>query len=204
METQHRHVSTNVSLTTCQRAKEPVVFGKKPATTKAPWAIRVLTPDFLIDGYHDTEAHPESWPFFTPQSGSPPEAMLWLASPRFTPVAAGAVVPPPVTNWLLPYNGSFVAVMPFDDASLAGMQKNASREKYPFPAVLYVGPFTIRGQLLSPYQNPAEFAMIAGHLNVVVVNAEFEYRLPGAQFTGLKTPLALVRTQLLQGFGLAS
>jgi hypothetical protein len=176
------------------------MFSKKPSTPKAPWAIRLLTPDFLIDGYYDTEAHPESWPFFSVEIGATPLAVSWLASPRFTPVTTGAGPVPAVVNYRLPDTGNFAAMMPFDDARLAAMRKNGSSQKYPFGAALDVGPYAIRGQLLRPYQKPDDLGLLAGHLSLVVLNTEIEYRLPGAKFTGLRAPWMLVRTHLLQGF----
>ena len=73
------------------------MFAKKPAGPKAPWAVRLLTADFLVDGYSDTEAHPESWPFFTPQTGASPAGLLWLDRPRFTPVTTA---PKALVLWL--------------------------------------------------------------------------------------------------------
>ena len=178
------------------------MFTKKPAGPKAPWAVRLLTADFLVDGFCDTEAHPEGWPFFTPQTGTAPAGLLWLDRPRFTPVAAGMTPQPAVSQWVLPYSSNYVALMPFDDASLAAMRKNAADDKYAKAAVVHVGPFAIRGQLMSPYEATSYMSTMAHHLSYTMTDVEIEYRGPNPQFTGLKSPLALVRTHLLQGIGL--
>ena len=178
------------------------MFAKKPNAPKAPWAVRLLTPDFLVDGFTDTEAHPETWPFFTTAVGSTPSGLLWLASPRFTPVASGSAPPPAVTQWLVPYSGNFVALMPFDNASLAAVRKNIADLKYPHAATLYVGPFALRGGLLSNYEAVSYMSTMSGHQCLAMQDVEIEYRLPNPSFTGLKAPLVLVRTHLLQGIGL--
>jgi hypothetical protein len=178
------------------------MFSKKPAGPKAPWAVRMLTPDFLVDGFSDTEAHPESWPFFAPHSGNVPTGMLWLDNPSFLPVTAEASAPPAVSQWVVPYSSNYVAVMPFDMASLAAVRKNAERQKNSFATVLYVGPFSIRGRLLSEYGAVPYLSTMAGHLSLAVQDAEIACRLPNPRMTAFKAPMVLVRTQLLQGIGL--
>jgi len=178
------------------------MFTKKPTGPKAPWAVRLLTTDFLVDGFTDTEAHPDTWPFFSPQTGSPPTGLLWLDSPRFTPVAAGTPPQAAVKQWVVPYSSQYVAVMPFDNTSLAAVRKNADSHKYAHAAVLHVGPFAIRGQLLSTYEAVSYLSTMAAHLSFAMQDAEIESRLPNPQFGVLKAPLVLVRAQLLQGIGL--
>jgi len=178
------------------------MFSKKPAAPKAPWAVRLLTPDFMVDGYTDTDAHPESWPFFTPEVGSTPSGMLWLGTPRFMPLVTGGTTTPNVSRWLLPYHSSYAALLPFDNASLEAVTKNVQNQKYAVPAVLHVGPFALQGQLLSAYETIPYLSNMAGHLCLAMRAVEISYRLPGAQMAAFKTPLALVRTQLLQGIGL--
>ena len=178
------------------------MFSKKPAAPRAPWAVRLLTPDLLVDGFTDSEAHPESWPFFAPHGGSVPTGMLWLDRPSFLPVTADAVAPTGVSQWVVPYSSNYVAVMPFDNASLAAVRKNTEGQKYSFAAVLYVGPFSIRGKLLSEYEAAPYLSTMAGHLSFAVQDAEIACRLPNPRMTAFKAPMALVRTQLLQGIGL--
>src|SRR3569832_1770705 len=125
------------------------MFAKKPAVPKAPWAVRLLTPDFLVDGFCDNEAHPESWPFFTAYTDAATKALLWLDAPRFTVVAAGGAPPLDVKQWVAPYGGQHVALLPVYEASLAAIRKNIACHKYAFAAVLHAGPFSVRGQLLS-------------------------------------------------------
>jgi hypothetical protein len=175
------------------------MFTKKPATPKAPWAVRLLTTDFLVDGYSDNETHPESWPFFTPATGTAPAGLLWLDRPRFTPVSTGTPPQPPASQWMLPFSASYVAVLPFDDASLAAMSKNAADRKNAFPAIVHVGPFALRGKLMSEYAAVSYMSTMATHMSYVMQEVEIEYRGPNPGFTGLKSPLALVRTHLLQG-----
>jgi hypothetical protein len=178
------------------------MFSKKPTAPKAPWAVRLLTPDFLVDGYTDTEAHPETAPFFAPHGSSLPTGMLWLDSPRFTPVAAGAALPPAISQWVLPYSSNHVAVLPFDAASLAAVRKNAENFKYSFKAALAVGPYMIRGLLMSDYEAVSYLSLMAGRLSLAVQDAEIECRLPQTQMAAFKAPMVLVRTLLLQGIGL--
>jgi hypothetical protein len=178
------------------------MFAKKGVAPKAPWAVRLLTPDFLIDGYVDLEAHSEGAPFFQRQTGTLPLAALWLTSARFQATGPSSGPAPAANNWSLAYSAAFVAVIPNDEPSLTATRAYTSDLRSAFPAELYVGPYAIRGQLLSPAAHTGDFAMLGSYLSLVVKDAEIDYRLPGAQLSGLKAPLAVVRTLLLQGIGL--
>ena len=178
------------------------MFQKKPTIPKAPWAVRLLTPDFLVDGFTDSEAHPEIWPFFTTEIGASPTGLLWLDAPKFTPVIAGTPVPPAVSQWVLPFAGEFMAVMPFDDACLAAVRKNIASLKSPHAVVVHAGPFALRGQLLSEYAAVSYLSTMSAHMTLAIQDVEIEYRRPNPNFTGLKAPLVLVHTRALQGIGL--
>ncbi len=178
------------------------MFSKKPAQPKAPWAIRVLTPDYLIDGALDSDEHPESWPFFSPEADVSSGGMLYLASPRFTPVSPNAGAPPTVSQWLLPGDGLYAAVMPLDEAGLAALRKSVSSFKHTFAAVLHAGPYAIWGQLLSNFESAGDLYNLARHRNLAVQDATIEHRQPGAAFAGLKAPLVMVSMRQLLGIGL--
>jgi hypothetical protein len=178
------------------------MFSKKPAMAPALWAVRLLTPEYVVDGYSDNAAHPESWPFFGPQGSTAHPGLLWLDGPRFTAVAAGGSVPANVRQWVVPYSSSYVAVLPNDAASLAAARKSAEGHKFSFAAVLTVGPYSIRGQLMSEYEAVSNLGMMAGRLSLAVQEAEIECRLPQSPLAAFKAPLVVVRTQLLQGIGL--
>jgi len=178
------------------------MFQKKPSAPKAPWTVRVLTADFLVDGFADTEAHPESWAFFTTAVGSTPTGLLWLDGPKFTPVIAGVAAPPAVRQWVLPFTGDFTALMPFDDACLAAVRKNIASLKEPHAALVHAGPFALRGQLLSEYGAVSYLSTMSGHLSLAMQDVEIEYLRPNPGFSGLKAPLVLLHTRALQGIGL--
>jgi hypothetical protein len=178
------------------------MFGKKGVAPKAPWAVRLLTPDFLIDGYTDLDSHSEGAPFFQRQTGSMPLGALWLTSVRFQATGPSSGTAPTANNWSLAYSAAFVAAIPNDEASLTATRLNIADLRNAFQAELFVGPYAIRGQLLSPAAHAGDFAMFGSYHSLVVKDAVIDYRLPGAQLTGLKAPLAVVRTLLLQGIGL--
>ena len=178
------------------------MFGKKPAPPKAPWAVRLLTPDFVVDGYLDFEEHPESWPFFTPQAAATTTATLWLDAPRFTPTSATAGAPPEVSQWLVPFDNSHVAVLPLDEASLAAMRKNASSYRFPIAAVVHLGPYVVHGQLLSCYEDVADLSTLTHNRCLAMQDATIERRRPGAPFAGLQAPLVMLNGHWLAGIGL--
>ncbi len=178
------------------------MFAKKPPVPKAPWSLRVLTPDFVVDGYHDPDQHSGSGPFFSPEPAETTMATLWLDAPRFTPASPGAGAPPVVSQWLVPFTGSYVAVVPLDATSLAVMRRNVANYKHPFAAVLHVGPYAVFGQLLSDFDDVNDLDILAHHRNLAVQDATVEHRLPGAPFAGLQAPLVMFNGRWVVGIGL--
>src|SRR5712692_5574900 len=142
------------------------MIAKKGVAPKPPWAVRLLTPDFLIDGYTDLDTHSEGAPFFQRQTGSMPLAALWLTSARFQATGPSSGPAPAADNWSLAYSAAFVAVIPNDEPSLTATRAYTSDLRKAFQAELYVGPYAIRGELLSPAAHAGDFAMLGSYLSL--------------------------------------
>ena len=160
---------------------------KKESPPPALMAVRILTLDYLIDGYVEDQA---LWP----------AAGTQLTSVRLEPT--GSLVPPASTaaNWLLLSTTPVVAGIPRDAASEAYLRKRYDTE-FPLPVQMYVGPYLIQGKLLRRDATTDPFKLAATYKQAVLVQeAVIDCLLPGARLKQLSAPLALVRTEhLLQG-----
>ena len=178
------------------------MFARKPPAPKAPWSVWVLTPDFVIDGYLDPDAHAGSGPFFSPDPAETATATLWLDSPRFTPTGPGAGAPPVVNHWLVPFSGNYLAVAPLDEVSLALMRHNVAGYQHPFAVTLHVGPYAVYGQLLSDFDDVNDLDLLAHRRILAVQDATIAHRLPSALFAGWQAPLVMVNGRGVTGIGL--
>ena len=171
-----------------------------PTSPKPPSAVQVLTLDYLIDGYTDVE---EAWAFFENLSRSTsPTTILSLSSVRLHSTGSLAELTPAPSTWQMPYEAALVAVLPRDEASLAYATKKNAGLRYAFPAVVSVGPYAIRGKLLSSQADIRDLTFLYVYRSLVLREAEINCLKPGSQLTGLQAPLAIVHTELLQGISL--
>ena len=172
------------------------MFGKKQSTPKALWAVQVLTTDFLVDGQMDYDDPSGPWWFLQAQSGALAVATLSLTQASFQPTAGQNIQPTPAANWVLPSSGQFVAAIPRDEASTAYAMKENSSSRHPIPAVVFAGPYAIRGTILSPDPN---LYILSGYSIFAMQGAVIDCLAPGSRLHGLAAPYLLVRSLLVHG-----
>jgi hypothetical protein len=175
--------------------EETTMFGKKQSTPKALWAVQLLTTDYLVDGNLDPDDPTGSW-FLHVQSGELAMATLTLTQARMQPTGGLNATMPTAAKWSLPSTGMFVACIPRDEGGTAYALKRNSSSKHPIAGVVFVGPYAIRGTILSP---DAGVDILAGYLTFAMQQVVIDCLAPGARLTGLAAPYVLVRSLLLHG-----
>jgi hypothetical protein len=170
----------------------------KPSKPKMPWAVRVLTPDFLVDGsFNESDKTP--WTSFfraVSNTDTGPQEIMRLTSARMHSSSGRLPVPADVQpNWVVSQSGSIIAVIPHDETSIKYVAEANSRNTA-LPADLYVGPYLIRGVLLNASQ---DIGYLDSCFSVVLKDAQIDCLLPGSSIKSLQAPYAIVRTLLMQG-----
>lgn len=179
------------------------MFGNKSVSQKSSWAVQVLTPDYLVDGYFDSEEDKMETAILFKADKDPNiydtgnVHFLTLTSARLQPISP---VNNPINSVVLPkWNMSamsvFVAIIPRDEASTAYFMK-MNPAKHAIAADVYVGPYIIHGTIVSPESDLME---LTAYHTFAVRDAEIEHLYSGTPLTGLKMPCLLVNTHLLQG-----
>jgi hypothetical protein len=159
-----------------------------PSVSKSPWAVQLLTFDYLIDGYIDGDReHYNLTLVYLVKGGA---VNMHLTSVRFQPTRNSALPTPPPAPWALVYGDGLVAVIPRDEAGTTFVtKKNADLFKVAVPAEVYVGPYVLRGKVLSPDK---ELTVFESYRRFAMQDAEISCLLPGALLTGLQAPYVLV------------
>jgi len=171
------------------------MFGKKPAAAKPLWSVQLLTPDYLVDGRLDGDDPTGPW-FLTVQPQDREVATLTLSQASVQPTGALTATLPAGGNWLLPSTGQFVAVIPRDEASTAYALKHKGSSQHPIPALVFVGPYAIRGTVLSPDKY---LEILSGYQTFLMQDATIDCLAPGSRLSSLSAPYAVVSAQLLHG-----
>ena len=173
------------------------MFGAKATTPKQLAAIQVLTPAYMLDGYTELD---RAEAFFQHHSSSTSLSVilnlsstrLYALDPRSTPVLRGS-------SWAFPYGAAVVAVIPRDEASMDFTIKKNAALRYPFPIELCVGPYVMRGNMLSPYTDRNQQSLLFNYRNLVLQAVEIDYPHAETGLATLQAPLAIVHTSLLHG-----
>jgi hypothetical protein len=166
----------------------------------APWAIQVLTQDYLINGFYDESQDNSTAPFFfrawADYDGKiANSAAMHLTNIQFQPTRASAFPGGSAADWFM-YSHMVVAVMPHDEQSTLFVANNNNKNKYMIQADIFTGSYLIRGTVLCPDRKINRYQ---AYFNLPVQNAEISCLLPDARLQGLKAPFAIVRTHLIQG-----
>jgi hypothetical protein len=174
-------------------AKENVVADRLVPPVPPQWVVQVLTLEYVIDGYADEGG--AAGLLLRPMTYRPPDLAVWLAPARLQPVGSLAVPVQEVSGCAIPVYSALVAIIPRDAASTAYLLREMQGlTLYAIPAALYVGPYVIRGTVLSEARTVADMAM--GTI-FVVQDAEIDCLMPGAQLRGLRVPHAVVHSLLV-------
>lgn len=161
------------------------------------WSIQILTADYLIDGRFDSQ-DVNGIPFFNAPSiknGDCPIPTLTLTSALLQSTGSLALPTSAIGRWTFSPQGACVAVIPRDEASSAYVLKN-SRGQNPVPADVYVGPYLVRGIVMSPVK---ELALLASYPSFFVQHARITCLVAGTRMEELTSPNIIVSTSLLQG-----
>jgi hypothetical protein len=157
------------------------------APPKIPWHVQVLTLDYLVDGYIDG-SHDKA--YFRTMAN-----VLYnisLANVHFQSTGNQPVPARDAAAWAMLYGEQLVALIPWDEASLATAMQSNVDYKIATQGEVYVGCYLIRGAVLS---YDANLSVFGNQRSFPVQNAEITCRLPGAQWSGLKAPYLLVMSQ---------
>jgi hypothetical protein len=161
----------------------------------ALWALQLLTPDYLIDGFCDTDRYPIFTFSSTNYQNCLPTDALQLSSTTIRPTGSLTVPVDSAPNWNVTFYNGFIAVIPKDEASTHFFRSNLSQ--YPtVPVDVYVGPYIICGAL--PIEK-REFKKLEFLFSFVVRDAEIDCLWPNSFLHNYKVPYAMVRTLQVQG-----
>ena len=154
-------------------------------TPKKSWAIDVLTTDYLISGTVDGD---RNYAAFQLMSGD--VSSLALAAARIQPIGQLGTPDSLTAPWAVAYGDSIVAIIPRDQACLDYAAQRNADWKNPQPAEVYVGPYLMRGTLLSPANDARTFAAFT--TGFALQQAQISSLLPGSRFAGLSASYVLV------------
>ncbi len=175
------------------------MFGKKQAP-KAPWSAQLLTTEYLVDGHLDGDDPDGPW-FLHVQAKDLAMATLTLTQAGFQPTGGQNILPTQAAKWVLPSTALFVAVIPRDEGSMAYAGKQNASSKHSIGGVVFVGPYAMRGTILSP---DADLDILSGYLTFAMQDVVIDNLAPGARLKGLAAPYVIVRTLLVHGIVLNS
>lgn len=163
------------------------------------WAVRVLTADYLIDGWVDPKTYTPRLSSFMVNAN--PDAPLWLAAPRFQQTHSAAAPISASDRKVAVYFDSLIAVIPADEPSLASARKENSALQYPIPAELYVGTYGITGEVLILDKR---FTAFDEKRVFVVQNAAIDCLLPNTTLSRIHAPYLFVASRQIQAMIVAS
>ena len=170
------------------------MFGKKKAP-KAPWSVQLLTTEYLVDGHMDGDDPTGPW-FLQVQAQDLAMATLTLTEASFQPTAAQNILPAQAAKWVLPSTALFVAMIPRDEGSLAYCASRNGGSKHPIPAVVFTGPYALRGTVMCPDD---DLDILSGYLTFAMQDVTIDCLAPGARLKGLPAPYIVVRSLLMHG-----
>ena len=157
-----------------------------------PWAVQILTPEYLVDGYSDSEDNIFE---YLSVADSDDDFDYTFTSARVQPTGLLTIPPFSCQEWTCAFLTSVVAVLPRDDASLKAVQKAWEDSEYSYRAELFAGPYLIRGAIQSDSQDHPSFATF-----MLVTGATVESLLPGAQLARLNADALALNGMHVHGF----
>ena len=191
---------------------------KKQPSPMMPWAIQILTTEYLIDGF----VQPSEYSFSGKDEYSISRKDMFVDANkdfedeggtrgiRYRTWTEGQIQPTgnltsPVQHFAkltLGACANLVAIIPHDHASRQAAQKAFQENQHPVNVMVYAGPYRIRGTALT---HKTDQIRLYGHDGGLLPfqDAEIESQLPGARLTGLKVPWLLLNGGMIHCFVLA-
>jgi hypothetical protein len=160
-----------------------------------PWAIQVLTMDYLIAGQIDGSDILQQAIFSLPGRHLDSRTAVTLTSVQIQPTGSLPVPGGSISSWTLGVPLGVIGVIPRDEKSMAEVLRNKN-EKETVPVGMLIGPYVIRGTL---YVNPKYVLRATGENGLTLKNVEIDRITPDSILKGLKAPAMVVSTHLLQG-----
>ena len=165
------------------------MFGsKKPPVSEMPWAIQVLTTEYLMDGTVQPDVYRSpayNGDLFVAASDTVGESglktfqFLHLTAVQVKPTGNLTTPVQSFSEWRLAACANVVAIIPNDDASQQAAQKAFKHCKYPVGAVVYAGPYRIRGTALSDSAGSLHAPLMTEWSLLPIQEAEIDSQLPG-------------------------
>ena len=151
---------------------------------KIAWSVQVLTLDYLMDGSMDGGRNKNNLRLVDRVVLDLP-----LANVSFQPAGNLTAVPRAGAAWTMVFADSLVAIIPRDAASLAAAMQNNAFFNKSFLGEVYVGPYVLRGTVLTSDNSVQVMPMYpAFPMQAVTIDC----LLPGSKVAGVTAPYALV------------
>lgn len=163
------------------------------ANSSSPWVMRVLTNDYLIDGYLDPKYETKRLSVYGYSGDS--SAPIRLASAKFHPTHNIAAPVSATGKSVAVYFDSLIAVIPADAASTESAIKQNSTFQYPLPAEIRAGAYRITGNVMC---SDKQFRGYDEARVLIVRDAQIDHTLPDAKLGKLQAPYALVASRQIQ------
>ncbi len=173
---------------------------KKPPTSQAPWSLQILTTEHLIEGsFYADKNKVDGEDIFT--SLSDDEVSIRLLAARIQP--SGNLVTPVLTfpGLELPSFNLVVAIIPADPGSLQAAQKAYKDYRHPIDAVIYAGPYLMRGKVLSDNVD-GSYSPFADTQFLPVVDVDIECQAQGAKLSPVRAPWLLLNGSQVHAYWL--
>ena len=166
-----------------------------PAQPQQPWAMQILTLHYLIDG----SVQPNDEIKILLGGGSnyyESRYVVTLTNAKVQPTGDLTTQPFFVPQWTVEHRGGLVALIPRDEACTQALSKIIQSKSLGYRAVIYAGPYVIRGTL----ESPAPTMAFETYAFMPIRDAQIDCQLPGARLAGFTAPLMVVNRELWQGY----
>jgi hypothetical protein len=160
-----------------------------------PWAIQVLTLDYLIDGQIDGGNMLQA-AVFNLNNVNAGLAPMMLTSIQVQPTGSLAVPSDHLPSWTIAFNQTIIGVIPRDEKSVAEFKK-WSTQKNTVTVEMVIGPYCVRGTAY--HRLNAEHLQKLSEVNLALKDVEIDRITLDSKVKGLKVPFMIVFTELLQG-----
>ncbi|HEY3343313.1 MAG TPA: hypothetical protein VGJ97_00195 [Anaerolineaceae bacterium] len=154
------------------------------------WAVQILTHDYLIDGYIDGDR--DKYIFRLIGHDVSPIAVV---SARLRPTGILNIQQRGPIQRMLVYGDQLIALIPHDEVSLTAARQTNASFKIGSPGEVYVGPYLIRGKVMSLDSSLRVFATYNGF---VIEDAEISCLTPDTPLTAMNVPYVLVMSRQKQ------
>jgi hypothetical protein len=167
------------------------MFGRKQSSgSTALLAVRVLTPDYLIEGLWEP-ADLENLMITVDEEGIGTSRSTQLNSVQIQPIGGNETASRTVSKFMA-RGDQIIAQIPRSDAQISSYDYWKSYKK-PLAATFYFGPYTIRGSLMHTNLEIFEHIMPMCDLRITS-------QRDGEKFSEINAPFALVNTRWLIGY----